>query len=89
MTKIVPTTVKNIVIQDLIVIGKRLSTVSTSFEKRFIILPKGVVSKKDIGRRKEWFNNLLWRNLAAFRQPMAKTTDPTNNAIACPTPKAP
>lgn len=54
---------------DLIVIGMVTSTVSTSLAKRFTILPKGVVSKKDIGDFRTLSNKALWSPLAARRVP--------------------
>lgn len=49
ITKTTATTLKNIRIHILIVIGSTLSTTSTSLEKRFMTRPNGVVSKNDIG----------------------------------------
>ena len=51
MTINVVTTDAVVDIQIRIVIGMFMSMVSTSFEKRFTILPIGVVSKNDIGAR--------------------------------------
>ena len=51
MTINVVTTDAVVDIQTRIVNGMFMSTVSTSFEKRFTILPIGVVSKNDIGAR--------------------------------------
>lgn len=42
------------------VIGRRSSIISISLEKRFIILPIGVVSKKDIGDRSMLSSIRLW-----------------------------
>ena len=51
MTINVKTTDAVVDIQTRIVNGMFMSTVSTSCEKRFTILPIGVVSKNDIGAR--------------------------------------
>lgn len=50
--------------------GIILSTVSTSFENRFIIRPSGVQSKNDIGNRIVRLSKLLCSSLAACTQPI-------------------
>lgn len=62
MVLIVP---KNVFIQLLNSDGSVLSTVSTSPENLFIILPEGVVSKKDIGERRTLASMWLCRVPAA------------------------
>lgn len=68
-------TLKNIMIQNRILIGNTLSITSTSFEKRLRMRPSGVVSKKDIGSLIVFFSSLLCKSRAARRQPMAKITE--------------
>ena len=48
-------------------IGIWLSTISMSLENRLRILPRGVVSKKDIGDLRMRINMELWRRVAARR----------------------
>lgn len=51
-------TEKNINKPDRKIIGRTLSTASTSFENRFNIRPNGVVSNKPIGQWSTCFNNI-------------------------------
>jgi len=46
-------------------------TMSVSFENRFTMRPRGVVSKKDIGHRITQDNSPLWRLLDATILPNA------------------
>uniref|UniRef100_A0A182M6X0 Uncharacterized protein n=1 Tax=Anopheles culicifacies TaxID=139723 RepID=A0A182M6X0_9DIPT len=84
-----PMTLNNINNQARIVAGRMLSTTSTSFEKRLMIRPNGVVSKKDIGMCMELSSSLSWDSSAAFKHPRASSTDPINSAIDCTPPSAP
>lgn len=57
----------------LIIIGKTLSTVSTSLENRFKILPTGVTSKKVLhGALITLANNKLCNKYAPFNEPTNK-----------------
>ena len=62
--------------------GKLLSITSTSRENLLTILPRGVVSKNDIGALIMRFSILLWRSPEARRQPNASTTLLANDARA-------
>lgn len=62
----VPRTLKIHWYKVLIVVGRLLSTVSISREKRLTIRPIGVVSKNDMGAFRMWSNNLKWRMPAAL-----------------------
>lgn len=62
-------------IHDLITWGRTLSTVSTSFEKRFKTRPIGVVSNNSIGQRKTNLNKTLCISLAEYRKPNAIIND--------------
>ena len=53
--------VDNIMAHSLKVLGTLSSRMSMSLEKRFMILPTGVVSKNDIGERKIQNNMEEWR----------------------------
>lgn len=53
------------------VCGKTLSMTSTSFPKRLITLPDGVVSKNPTGNRRMPNNNSEWSSLLLRRHPMA------------------
>lgn len=68
-------TLKNIMIQNLMLIGSTLSITSTSLENRLRIRPSGVVSKKDMGSLIVFLSSLLCKSRAARRHPMAKITE--------------
>jgi len=67
IVKMVPATFKLVVNIILTFIGIWLSTTSISLENRFKILPRGVVSKKDIGERRMRISMVLCSSEAAFR----------------------
>lgn len=55
--------------QSVISSGSFESITSTSFEKRCKIRPKGVVSKKRVGKRSTRSKSKLWIRLHALQQP--------------------
>ena len=57
-----------------------------TFENLFSILPRGVVSKKDIGARRMALRTLLWRVCDANIAPRARVNDPIKTKIAWPIP---
>lgn len=63
-------------------IGSTLSITSMSFEKRLIIRPSGVVSKKLIGAFKDLEKSALCITLAANTVPSESKSDPINIASA-------
>ena len=67
---------------DVNVIGMVISTVSTSFAKRFTTRPIGVVSKNDIGDFKTLSKRPLWSTLAARRVPKAMAKAPIKTLTA-------
>lgn len=73
-------TLKPIQIQLRITAGKRASTTSVSFENRFMMRPRGVVSKNDIGKRTVLLSSPLCRLRAALKAPRAKAAAATNKA---------
>lgn len=75
-------TLKNIMIQNRMLIGSTLSITSTSFENRLRMRPSGVVSKNDIGSRIVFFSSLLCKSRAARRQPTAKITEVASSVKA-------
>ena len=69
--------------------GMTSSMVYTSFEKRFRILPSGVVSKKAIGERRMFLSMPSWSSLEANMPAMARAKEPNRIKMACAPPKAP
>mmetsp|Transcript_15691 Transcript_15691/g.23557 ORF Transcript_15691/g.23557 Transcript_15691/m.23557 type:complete len:99 (+) Transcript_15691:1382-1678(+) len=67
ITMITPITLENVARYDLIVATSFSSTVKTSLLNLFIILPVGVVSKKDIGARSTTSSNSVNRIRLARR----------------------
>ena len=57
-----------------------------TFEKRFKIRPRGVVSKNDIGERSTLANILLCNVLDALSAPIASEKDAPKTAISCTEP---
>ena len=55
--------------------GMVTSTMSTSLENLFMMRPRGVVSKKDIGARRMFFRNMECRTREQDTHPMAITRD--------------
>jgi len=64
---------------------KLLSIVSTSFANRFVILPRGVVSKKDIGARRTLLMACCKRTLLALVPRIDRLTEKANIKSACTT----
>lgn len=62
--------------------GRTLSITSMSFENRFMIRPRGVVSKKLMGAFKDLEKSALCITLAANTVPNESNSDPTNIANA-------
>ena len=65
-----------------------LSKVSTSFANLFVILPRGVVSKKDIGARNTLFIACCKRVLLDLVPRIERDTEKANIKNACATPRA-
>lgn len=60
-----------------------------TLEKRFNILPSGVVSKNDMGERSILFNSESWIFLDALRAPITKANAVPITAMICTTPNTP
>lgn len=67
---------------------KLLSIVSTSLEKRFVIRPRGVVSKKDIGALSTRVMALFSMTLLAVVPMIVKDKEKPNISKACVAPNA-
>ena len=76
ITTTVPRTLVDMLNKSLMFIGIWVSTMSTSLENLFRILPRGVVSKKDIGDLITLNNIVLCSFRAALRVNIAKRSDP-------------
>ena len=85
----VETTASKHVIHPLIIIGIVESNTSTSFPKRFSILPCGVVSKNDIGDRSTLPSIIRCSLFAPVRVDMYRNNEANITAIACPKPNPP
>ena len=82
ITNTIVTNPEKVANQILVDDGIVISTTSMSLENRFIIRPRGVVSKKDIGAWSIDFSSRLCKRFEAFIFPKAKANDCPNIANA-------
>lgn len=89
MTKIVPITRRHMRKNIIIERGIPSSIMYTSLENRFTILPRGVVSKNDMGERRTFRRRLLWIPRDALVAPLVRRNPPNSRATAWLSPKPP
>lgn len=89
MTIKVDTTIKNVKMKERRERGMTSSTMYVSLENRFRILPRGVVSKNDMGERRMFLSMELWRVREAKMADMAMQKEAKRTNIDCMTPSAP
>ena len=89
MANTVPTTVIKVLRKVKNERGTVSSMTKMSLEKRFTILPRGVVSKKDIGECIIFSNIPRCKFLDAVIEPDAKVNDANKIQVAWPKPKPP
>ena len=89
IANIVPMTDRKVRRNEVKDLGTMSSIPLMSLEKRFMILPWGVVSKNDMGECMMLTNIFWWRYRDATRDPAAMAMEAKRMKIACDKPSAP